>query len=193
MTETQKMLDGEPAMAELAKGELDELKSQKDALWSQMENITREEEKKKNFRTKLFWKYAPAPVGKRRRFLPASLPRCTQTTRRTARGRSAKSTSRSPVSADTKKRRLKFAARLLQRAAFRDRRASRSARAVDGENGSCAHFDCDRGCASGTQENQRGHFTNRLGNRNITLRGRRWTKCQQSGNCCAHHPQTDRH
>lgn len=49
MTETQKMLDGEPAMAELAKGELDELKSQKDALWSQMENITREEEKEEEF------------------------------------------------------------------------------------------------------------------------------------------------
>ena len=47
--ETQKMLDGEPAMCELAKGELDELKAQKDALWSQMENITREEEKEEEF------------------------------------------------------------------------------------------------------------------------------------------------
>ncbi len=49
MTETQKMLDGDPAMAELAKGELDELKSQKDALWAQMEDITKEEEKEEEF------------------------------------------------------------------------------------------------------------------------------------------------
>jgi len=48
-SETQKMLDGDPAMAELAKGELDELKLQKDAIWSQMENITREEEKEEEF------------------------------------------------------------------------------------------------------------------------------------------------
>jgi peptide chain release factor 1 len=47
--ETQKMLDGDPAMAELAKGELEELKLQKDALWSQMENITKEEEKEEEF------------------------------------------------------------------------------------------------------------------------------------------------
>ena len=48
-TETQKMLDGDPAMAELAKGELEDLKLQKDALWSQMENITKEEEKEEEF------------------------------------------------------------------------------------------------------------------------------------------------
>ena len=48
-SETQKMLDGDPAMAELAKGELEDLKLQKNALWSQMENITREEEKEEEF------------------------------------------------------------------------------------------------------------------------------------------------
>ena len=49
MAETQKMLDGEPAMAELAKGELEDLKTQKDALWSQMMDITKEEEKEDEF------------------------------------------------------------------------------------------------------------------------------------------------
>ena len=49
LAETQKMLDGDPAMAELAKGELDELQLQKDVLWSQMENITHEEEKEEEF------------------------------------------------------------------------------------------------------------------------------------------------
>jgi peptide chain release factor 1 len=49
MTETQEMLSSDPAMAELAKGELDELKLQKDAIWSQMENITKEEEKEEEF------------------------------------------------------------------------------------------------------------------------------------------------
>lgn len=48
-SEMQKMLDGDPAMAELAKGELEDLKLQKDALWSQMENITHEEEKEEEF------------------------------------------------------------------------------------------------------------------------------------------------
>jgi peptide chain release factor 1 len=47
--ETQKMLDGDPAMAELAKGELEELKLQKDAIWAQMQDIVREEEKEEEF------------------------------------------------------------------------------------------------------------------------------------------------
>lgn len=48
-TETNKMLDGDPAMAELAKGELEEIKLQMDALLAQMEDITREEEKEEEF------------------------------------------------------------------------------------------------------------------------------------------------
>ena len=48
-SETQKMLDGEPAMKELALGELEEIKLQKDALWSQMQSITKEEEKEEEF------------------------------------------------------------------------------------------------------------------------------------------------
>ena len=48
-TETQEMLSGDPAMAELAKGELEDLKLQKDALWSQMQKITEEEEKEEEF------------------------------------------------------------------------------------------------------------------------------------------------
>lgn len=48
-SETQKMLDGDPAMAELAKGELDELKLQKDAIMSQMQDILKEEEKEEEF------------------------------------------------------------------------------------------------------------------------------------------------
>ena len=47
--ETQKMLDGDPAMAELAKGELEELKLQKDAIWAQMQDIVSEEEKEEEF------------------------------------------------------------------------------------------------------------------------------------------------
>lgn len=47
--ETQKMLDSEPAMAEMAKGEMEDLKLQEDALWAQMEDILKEDEKEEEF------------------------------------------------------------------------------------------------------------------------------------------------
>ena len=48
-SETRKMLDGDPAMHELALGEIEEIKLQKEALMKQMDDILKEEEKEEEF------------------------------------------------------------------------------------------------------------------------------------------------